>query len=77
MTTGGLKPDPSDDPSATESLTVRSATSDQVGGRPGPGGPAKAWATEIQSSARCTGHHQLGVGHVAALGDHQAEVEVP
>ena len=43
--------------------------------RPSPGGPAKAWAMSIHSSAAGPVGHERDVGEVAALGDDEAEVE--
>ena len=69
-------------------LQGRRATSDGVlaterlklnwpGARPAPGGPANAWAMEIQSVATSTETASTVSSTVTSLGDHQTEVEAP
>ena len=55
---------------------VRHRPSNCPGARPPPGGPANACAISIHRPATVLArHHQVGVGHVTPLRDHEAEVD--
>ena len=71
-------PPPRSSPSIDRSRDVdvgRAGQANWPGRRPGPGGPANAWAMSSHSSAAGALGNEVDVVAVAALGDEQAEVE--